>query len=239
MKLIILYLTTKSNEWTLNAFRSLEQSMKGDADVYFAYHQQGEALPVSLQEIKNLFTFTSDILHDLGYTPIEESKLVPGSNHFPLMKFFKEHTEYDYYWLVEDDVRFSGDWKSFFDRFALNASDFLSSVIETKAENPNWFWWNYLKTGKETVPEEKLLKSFNPIYRLSHQALACVDEHLRNGWMGHHEILLPTLLYNKGFQIEDFGGNGSFVKSKNQNKFYDMDTMGLKQILMTDLRYYY
>lgn len=114
MKQAVLYLTNKSNEWTLSAFHALEQSLQGKADVYFAYHQQGDVLPVSLQNIENQFVFTSDILSELGYTPIEEGKLVPGSNHFPLLKFFKENQGYDYYWLVEDDVRFSGEWKEFF-----------------------------------------------------------------------------------------------------------------------------
>ena len=96
----------------------------------------------------------------MGYTPIDQGKLVPGSNHFPLLKFFKENLGYDYYWLVEDDVRFSGEWRTFFDSFAFNSSDFLSSFIETKAENPNWYWWPWLTTGAETIYEEKLLKSF-------------------------------------------------------------------------------
>ncbi len=113
MKQAVLYLTTKSNEWTLSAFHALEQSLQGMADVYFAYHQQGDVLPVSLQNIENLFVFTSDVLKELGYTPIERGKLVPGSNHFPLLKFYKENQGYDYYWLVEDDVRFSGEWKNF------------------------------------------------------------------------------------------------------------------------------
>ena len=231
MKQAILFLSNKSNEWTLRAFRTLEQSMQMDADVYFVYHQQGEELPVSLQSVQNLFSFTSAILQDLGYTPIEEGKLVPGSNHFPLLKFFRERQEYDYYWMVEDDVRFSGEWKVFFDNFATNRADFLASIIETKKENPNWFWWSYLKTENENVSEDKLLKSFNPIYRLSHQALACIDEHLRNGWMGHHEILIPTLLNYRGFQIEDFGGNGSFTKEENRNKFYDKTSMGLYPLI--------
>ena len=231
MKLAIVFLTKKSNDWTLKVYYALEQSMQMDADVYFVYHQQGEELPVSLQSVQNLFTFTSDILQDLSYTPIEEGKLVPGSNHFPLLKFFREHQEYDYYWMVEDDVRFCGEWKVFFDNFSTNHADFLSSIIETKKENPNWFWWSYLKTGNENVSEEQLLKSFNPIYRLSHQALACIDEHLRNGWMGHHEILIPTLLNYRGFQIEDFGGNSSFTKEENRNKFYDKTSMSLNPLI--------
>lgn len=238
MKQAVLYLTNKSNEWTLSAFHALEQSLQGVADVYYAYHQQGDVLPVSLQNIENQFVFTSDILSELGYTPIEEGKLVPGSNHFPLLKFFKENQGYDYYWLVEDDVRFSGEWKEFFGSFASCTSDFLSSVIETKAENPNWYWWTSLKTGNAVIAEEKLLKSFNPIYRLSRQALTCIDAHLRIGWMGHHEVLLPTLLYNKGFLLEDFGGEGSFVRLENKSKFYDDTSMRIAPVLPDDRKNY-
>lgn len=238
MKQAVLYLTNKSNEWTLSSFHALEQSLQGKADVYFAYHQQGDVLPVSLQNIENLFVFTSDVLKELGYTPIEKGKLVPGSNHFPLLKFFKENQCYDYYWLVEDDVRFSGDWKDFFDSFASSTSDFLSSVIETKAENPTWYWWTSLKTGNEVIAEEKLLKSFNPIYRLSSQALACIDAHLRIGWMGHYEVLLPTLLYNKGFLLEDFGGEGTFVRPENNAKFYDDTSMRIAPVLPDDRKNY-
>lgn len=238
MKQAVLYLTNKSNEWTLSAFHALEQSLQGKADVYFAYHQQGDVLPVSLQNIENLFVFTSDVLNELGYTPIERGKLVPGSNHFPLLKFFKENQGYDYYWLVEDDVRFSGEWKDFFGSFASCTSDFLSSVIETKAENPNWYWWTSLKTGNEVIAEEKLLKSFNPIYRLSRQALACIDAYLRIGWMGHHEVLLPTLLYNKGFLVEDFGGEGAFVCPENKAKFYDDTSMRIAPVLPDDRKNY-
>lgn len=238
MKQAVLYLTTKSNEWTLSSFHALEQSLQGKADVYFAYHQQGDVLPVSLQNIENLFVFTSDVLKELGYTPMERGKLVSGSNHFPLLKFYKENQGYDYYWLVEDDVRFSGEWKDFFGSFASCTSDFLSSVIETKAENPTWCWWTCLKTGNEVIAEEKLLKSFNPIYRLSSQALACIDAHLRIGWMGHYEVLLPTLLYNKGFLLEDFGGEGTFVRPENNAKFYDDTSMRIAPVLPDDRKSY-
>lgn len=238
MKQAVLYLATKSNEWTLSAFHALEQSLQGMADVYFAYHQQGDVLPVSLQNVENQFVFTSDVLKELGYTPMERGKLVPGSNHFPLLKFYKENQGYDYYWLVEDDVRFSGEWKDFFGSFASCTSDFLSSVIETKAENPTCYWWTSLKTGNEVIAEEKLLKSFNPIYRLSSQALVCIDAHLRIGWMGHYEVLLPTLLYNKGFLLEDFGGEGTFVRPENNAKFYDDTSMRIAPVLPDDRKNY-
>lgn len=237
MRQAILFLTDKSNEWTLQAFHALEKSMKGDADIYMVYHRQGEVLPHSLNGI-NVFPFSSSILHDMGYQPIAET-LLPGSNHFPLLKFFRENAGYDYYWLVEDDVRYGGDWKAFFDEFSENCSDFLSAYVERYEENPQWFWWRTLSTDQENETEKaKLLKSFNPIYRLSRQALRCIDEHLKKGWRGHHEVLIPTLLYNRGFSIEDFGGKGTFVMPGNERRNYTGDTFGFSPRLFNNGKRY-
>ena len=100
--------------------------------------------------------------------------------------------------MVEDDVRFSGDWKVFFNNFSTNHADFLASIIESKKENPNWFWWSYLKTENENVSEEQLLKSFNPIYRLSHQALLCIDEYF---FLMDDDIEMSTEEVNKLFRM--------------------------------------
>lgn len=222
----LLYLSTKSNAWSLETFKTLQ--MVEGADVFFAYHQHEDSLPNALEEL-NTFSFTNSILHELGYSPIEE-RLLPGSNHFPLLKFYREHPDYDYYWMVEDDVRFSGDWNDFFGKFSENHSDFLSANIMYYAEEPDWYWWYTLKTGGEDIPKDLWVKSFNPIYRLSHQALKCIDEHLLKGWKGHHECFIPTLLHSKDFLLEDFGGKGSFVKEGNENLYYDDECYGLRPI---------
>ena len=238
MKQVILFLTTKANEWALNAFYALEQSMQGDADVYLAYHRRGGVVPAALHRIKKLFVFTSDILNDLKYSPIEKDKLDAENNRFPILSFFKEHAEYDYYWLIEDDVRFSGEWKGFFANFASNTADFLTSSIEYKSLDSQEDRWFNLKTGNERLPEKEILKSFNPIYRLSNQAVNCVDVHLRKGWMGHNEVLLSTLLHSKGFLIEGFGGDGPFVKTGNDSKYYDLTSMGIEPVLPDTRRNY-
>lgn len=223
----ILYLSTKSNAWSIGAFDAL-QKVEG-ADVFFAYHQMEEELPKVLEGL-NTFCFTNSILHDLGYYPIEES-ILPGSNHFPLLKFYRDHPNYDYYWMVEDDVRCSGEWNDFFKDFSDNSSDFLSAYVTSYQDAPNWYWWYTLETRKEEIPKDKRVKSFNPIYRLSNKALQCIDTHLRQGWKGHHECLIPTLLYNKGFSIEDFGGEGIFVKDTKKKRYYDEETFGLRPVL--------
>jgi hypothetical protein len=43
---------------------------------------------------------------------------------------------------------------------------------------------------------------------------------LRRGWRGHHEVLTPTLLYQNGFRLRDFGGDGSFVAPGEINAVY-------------------
>src|SRR5688572_27056612 len=82
-------------------------------DVYLMYHNRKTYAPV-LPEGINVITFTTDILQDLQYTPIR-TKLVPGSNHFPVLQFFLMHPEYGYYWCIEDDVEFNGQWSDLFE----------------------------------------------------------------------------------------------------------------------------
>ena len=95
------------NPWILNQIKKWWTVKKANMDVYVLYHQQGD-VP---EEIKSYpyMAFTSEILHGMGYQPIAAT-IVPGSNHFPLLKFYLENPGYDYYWVVEDDVFFTGEW---------------------------------------------------------------------------------------------------------------------------------
>lgn len=232
MKQAILFLSDHSDTWTMNAFDQLLHSVTstGNTDVYFAYHlHKGKVCPEILRTCKNTFLFSSSILTDIGYSPIGDS-LVPGNNHFPLLYFFLKHSEYDYYWLVEDDVRFTGKWQYLLDSFADDSTDFISSRLQWQEDNPSWYWWYSLQVPD--IPGNiKKIKSLNPVCRLSHAALHVIDDALRNGWKGHHEVLIPTLIYNRGLTLKDFGGDGSFVPTGNTYRFYDPDTMGIKPVL--------
>jgi hypothetical protein len=64
------------------------------------------------------------------------------------------------------------------------------------------------------------VRSFNPIYRLSKNAIKFLHSSLSDFWMGHHEVPLPTILLYNGFSVADFGGNGNFVVKGNENRFY-------------------
>ena len=47
-------------------------------DTIFLYHQKEQEVPDTIKSVPH-YTFTSDILHNMGYTPIEQ-QLLPGSN---------------------------------------------------------------------------------------------------------------------------------------------------------------
>ena len=170
-------------------------------------------------DVKKL-EFSIEDLAKLSYRAIEKS-IIPGSNHFILMWFYKNHPGYSYYWNIEYDVEYTGDWSKLFGRFAESHADFLSTHIRPFDQEPGWYWWSAMFTGDIYIPIRKRIASFNPIYRLSARAVDFLDEKLSIGWAGHHEVFIPSVLNRYGYKLEDFGGNGMFVKKGNINKFYN------------------
>jgi hypothetical protein len=144
----------------------------------------------------------------------------PGNVELPVPRFFKERSHYDYYWIVEYDVRFSGSWNAFFSAFAGNRSDLLGTTLTRYEKLPDWFHWQSLDLANRPVGKDRYLRGFFPIYRLSRRALAQLDSDYCEGVKGHFECLVPTLLDQAGMTIEDIGGDGDFVRPGNRNRFY-------------------
>jgi len=189
----------------------------------FVAHYNTPGIEAEFQKLKgatkgigDCFLVGSRDFPDLGYPTLYPNTLVPGSNHFILLDFFRKN-HYDHYWNIEYDVSFTGDWKEFFEYFNRGDEDFVSSHIRFYEDEPMWFWWSSLKCG---APVSKKIRSFNPIYRISHRALELVDAGHKGGWSGHHECLIPTILFNSGMALRDFGGSGSFVRTEDKERFY-------------------
>lgn len=220
-KCVVLFLTNKNDSSTLNAYHSLKRETTNCHDVYLLYHQTTKRLPESIA-IENPILFNDEILQSIGFISIYD-KLVPGSNHFPLFMYFKKEPEYDYYWYIEDDVRFNGAWDTFFNSIKENDNnaDFLTCHVRQYKDEPYWFWWETLKhrTGKRVALNLRL-RSFNPIFRISKRALDFLNEAYLSGWSGHHEVTMASLLVSAGFSISDLGDVGEFVLQKSTRKYY-------------------
>ena len=209
----ILILTNGTSKDILKIYNKLKNAAADFGDVYVLYHTNDNKIPDGLEGVK-VETFTDEILGSLNYKPLK-NKLVPGSNHFPVLQFYLKHPGYTYYWCIEDDVAFSSNWKNFFENVSPALDyDFITSHIRRYSDLPTWYWWNTLKVPQGEFNNEEKLNSFNPIYRISNKALKYIDACLKNGYSGHHEVLLPSLLRKEGFKIADFGSVDNHVTPK-------------------------
>ncbi|WP_158798993.1 hypothetical protein [Pedobacter sp. L105] len=208
-KQVILILASSFSKDLRKKYEAIVEATSGYCDVKILFHKKDLILPAKLKEL-DVEVFTDEILHQVGYVPIGNA-IVPGSNHFPLLQFYLRNPDYAYYWCIEDDVNFNGNWKDFFGSFSSAQNyDFISSHLRTYTEHPVWHWWQTLETPGKTILKDQMMLSFNPIYRLSNDALSYLDQCMRTqGWKGHHEVFIPTLLKDAGYQIADFGTEGN------------------------------
>ena len=236
MKQVILLMTNKSDYCVVDKIQQLMLCINPSTDFYVLYNTSQNTLPPLLQPYEErIFCYSSEILYTMGYMPLGDS-LVPGSCHFPLLKFFLTHSEYDYYWTIEDDVVFNGEWVTLFDYYSNDETDMISAHIKYHSEAPEWAWWHSLNTGHDIINKEDIVCAFNPVYRLSHRALQCVHKFLLKGWTGHAEVVISTILKHKKLSIKDFGGTGSFVPIGEENLFYDNRTHSHLALNIQDTR---
>jgi hypothetical protein len=167
--------------------------------------------------------YSGDNLAALPY-PGKIAKFDPpnylGNADLAPMRFFLDRPDYDYYWIIEYDVRFSGAWPDLFADLSASSADLLCTTMQTWTENPNWAHWSTLATGGEDVPLEHRVKGFMPFCRLSRALLTACDTRYRQGWSGHSEVLWPTIGSLAGLRLEDIGGSGSFTPNERRGRYY-------------------
>lgn len=201
-KNVILFATHMMNEEVLKRFLLIQKAVDDETDIYILYHKRSGEVVLPIDKVQYYF-FTMQSLRKLKYTPIKET-LVPGSNHFALLQFYKEFPDYEYYWNIEYDVCFSGDWRYLFNTCASTDADLITSHVERYIEAPRWYWWHTLELKDMIISMNGFCKSFNPIYRVSNRALSVLDSTLAKGNIGHHEAFIPTVLNYFGLTIRDF-----------------------------------
>jgi hypothetical protein len=214
----ILFATHKINEFILSQYCTLKKSTTEQNDLFLLL-EDDERIKMRLPGDVQSYTFSVDTLNELQYEPIAET-IIPGSNHFSVLQFYRDFPNYDYYWNIEYDVYFHGEWNAFFNAFENVDADFISSHIEYFRQRPLWSWWRSLHLKTLSIPQSEYIKSFNPIYRVSNKALSYLHQVLYDKNSGHHEALISTVLHNAGFSLFDCGGLGYFTPIEFKNRLY-------------------
>lgn len=210
MRQAILLMTTCSDVNLINKASRFLEIENQENNFFILFNQKSEKLPETLKGYKeHLYAFTDDVIYSFPFQAWGDS-LIPGSPHFALLRFFYDYPDYDYYWVIEDDVVYTDNWADFFSLFRLNKSDLLSAYLRNREEDPNWPWWNTLLAASERLDCKQQYSSFNPCYRISRLAVNTLYQGLSEGWNGHFEVLIPTLLRFKGLEISDMSSvNGA------------------------------
>jgi hypothetical protein len=128
---------------------------------------------------------------------------IMGNTHFPLLQFARS-AAYRYYWQVESDVEYRGNWLSFISSYTDCDAPLLASHVYRYHERPTWTWWLSLSAPPAAaLKQSELCKAFFPVFRISNDAIEAVEQAHRSGWLGHFEALVPTAVVRAGLRVQD------------------------------------
>ncbi|MBW2998447.1 hypothetical protein KY321_02815 [Candidatus Woesearchaeota archaeon] len=214
---VILLLSNNLGKLTVNRYNQLVKNRPVNSDIYIILDSTRE---MGTSTNLPLFRFTFSELKELNICLFQDQSLVPGNTHLPIFLFFSKNRFYKKYWLIEDDVCFTGNWRDFFSDILTNQFDFGTCHIRKYDQEPNWNYWKIKKDGK-ALRKKDMIRSFNTIYCFSNIGIQQIINSLQNNkWHGHHEVLLPTICKILNLKLFDFGGDGSYTPEKLKNKYY-------------------
>lgn len=167
--------------------------------------------------------YTRDMLRTLPY----DSKLASvdwttmlSSADLAILRFFRDRPDFEYYWIIEFDVRYTGDWRTIFRDLARSDADLLCAHVRTFEQGSDWMHWGSFSTGGAALNREDLLRGFLPFCRVSNKLMRAIDDRCQRGWTGHYEALWPTICKAIGGRIEEIGGVGPAVPAERVGKYY-------------------
>lgn len=78
-------------------------------------------------DIKENLFFSENINHfSFSFDDLCKGENFSIYTHMSLFSFYKENPDFEYYWLIEDDVLFNGDWGIFFNFYKNLTADIVS-----------------------------------------------------------------------------------------------------------------
>lgn len=215
----VLFMTHFINGEIISEYRRLKSEVPVGHEVTLLLNTS-EKIHMNVPEDIHAFRFNELNIRRLRY-PRKSCDIAPANIELFVLNYWLAHPHHTTYWVIENDVRFSGPWSLIFQAFRDSRADLLSTTIFRYPTNPDWANWPSLRPPSGVVlPPEERISSFLPFYRISQDGLRALHAGYRNGWAGHCECTVPTILARAGLNLEDIGGDGEFVAPVNRNRFY-------------------
>lgn len=246
MKPAILFLAHELSDSVVDEFGKLRSQCSSRYSTTLVFHSPSGLRPELPGSLANDLWVADDAgIRGLGLGEFERplelqgtsSLLFPGNVDFLQLHYQASHPDHTHYWVVESDVRFSGRWSDLFSAAdAMSGADLLATSFASMDEYPDWSWWPTLRVPDGEALSALPLRCFCPIYRLSRIGGETLASAYQRGWAGHAEVLMPTLLRERGLELEDLGGSGAFVHPGNEHRFYRNDRLD-RDLFPGTLRY--
>ncbi|WP_167559013.1 DUF3405 domain-containing protein [Bradyrhizobium canariense] len=197
-------------------YRKLKEELGSRAQI-FIFAPLGTSVPH--QYLDETYFFDYDSLRS-GAVRVNGDKIIPGNVHLAQLDFYRHHPGFDYYWFIEYDVVFTGDWATLLAAVENDPADLLAAHVRSLEEEPAWPWWETLELPGCSLSQAEWLRAFFPVYRISNDGLRSVDEHVKLGWSGHFEGLIPCIIRAASLSISDLGGSGRWTPQDRRHRFY-------------------
>ena len=171
-----------------------------------------------LSEIKRIrqaelpFIISSDVPLQVRNIPINhiDISVLPYARHrlwynieFHLLLAQQVLPGFDYYWYIEHDIRYTGDWPELFKTAFRSKADYLAVQLRSQAQDPKWPKWSMAPDGCKA-----LHASLMPIFRMSSIALDYLRRCYLLGRIGYCEVSVPSLVVDTGLVIDDLKNCG-------------------------------
>lgn len=116
------------------------------------------------------------------------------------MTMAEKYREYDYMWIVEYDVCYSGNWADFFARMNRQPHDLICERLTSRYKDSGWMWWPISNLTERYWHWKDQFKSLVSIARLSRRMmdrLLDVYKSIRGKPHAYYECLWPTIAVNE------------------------------------------
>lgn len=167
------------------------------------------------------YVFGPDAVDTLGYPHKGAARpfhLIPGNCDLLSVLFRKARPDYAQYWVIEDDVEYSGDAYALYAGLAGREGDLLATHLANGFDD--WTYASMLRSPDGAMPSAHSWLVFLTFFRISGRALDTIDRYYREGWNGHSENMWATILKHAGMSVVDIGGNGKYVAEQDRNLRY-------------------
>lgn len=120
------------------------------------------------------------------------------NTQFYILNFYKEHPNYDYYWLYEDDIYMpNGDYQEFFREASSVECDFLHTTQINDYSKDGYKSLIY-RTVDKSLYEKYKYCTWIQMFRLTPLACETLIENFTKSDRAHAELAFPSIIMNNG-----------------------------------------